>query len=158
MATVSVRMTTSGLAETNKRLAKLLNNAEHMEKAWQEAADYMVRSTKNRINRTKTGPEGDKWAALSAVTTQLKGHDWPLYATGALVSGITVGQVSNDGFQVISNAPYSSYMQAGVKKLRGKFRSKRPAPQVPPRPFMGFSKENNRRISKIIWQHLMEQT
>ena len=154
MATFSVRMDAAGLAQLNKRLTKLLYDAEHMEPVWREAADYMVRSTQNRINKTQTGPNGDKWAALAQLTVELKGNDWPLYATGKLVKGIEASEVNDDGFQVISTAPYSSFMQEGVRRVRGKYRPKRPPPHVPARPFMGFSAENVRRISKMIRDHL----
>lgn len=159
MADFSVKMTSQGLAALNKRIAKLLQDAEHMEPVWQQAAQYMVRSTQNRINKTQTGPDGVPWQRLAALTVELKGNDWPLYATGKLVKGIQVGDVSNAGFQIESTArnergeAYSSYVQDGVRNSRGKYK-KKTRPHSPARPFMGFSKENVSRISKMIRDHL----
>ncbi|GAA0005343.1 hypothetical protein BDS110ZK4_27240 [Bradyrhizobium diazoefficiens] len=153
MPSFSVRMNAESLAQLNKRITKLLQDAEHMEPVWQQAAEYMVRSTQNRINKTQTSPSGERWAGLAALTIKLKGTDWPLYATGKLVGGIHTGEIDNHGFQVVSDAPYSSYVQDGVKNSRGKYK-KKTTPHSPARPFMGFSAENARRISKMIRDHL----
>lgn len=139
-----------------RRLARLLERSGHLEPAWQDAAEYMKNSTVNRILRTKKSPEGERWAALSEVTIELKGHDKPLFETGELSNSIGIGDVSNDGFEIFSASDYASYMQEGVQTLRGAFRSKKPAPQVPPRPFMGFSDENMKRISQILHNYLTE--
>lgn len=138
------------------RLHKLLQRTGNLSPAWQDAAEYMRNSTVNRILRTKKSPEGERWAALSEVTIELKGHDKPLFETGELSESIGVGDVSDEGFEIFSSSDHASYMQEGVQTLRGAFRSKKPAPQVPPRPFMGFSDENMKRISQILHNYLTE--
>ena len=159
MASLNARMTTKGLAELNKRVAKLLADAENLRPVWDEAAEYMVRSTQNRINQTHKGPDGSPWARLAELTVKLKGNDWPLYATGKLVEGIQVGHVNRSGFTIQSTATnedgenYSSWVQKGVRRSKGKYK-KKTQPHSPPRPFMGFSKENVSRISKMIRDHL----
>lgn len=159
MASLNARMTTKGLAELNKRVAKLLSDAENLRPVWEEAAEYMVRSTQNRINKTQTGPDGSPWARLAELTVKLKGSDWPLYATGKLVEGIQVGHVNRAGFTIQSTATnedgenYSSWVQKGVRRSKGKYK-KKTQPHSPPRPFMGFSKENVSRISKMIRDHM----
>lgn len=154
MASLSVHLDAADVARLNKRISKLLHDTLHMEEVWQEAAEYMQRSTVNRVLRSKTSPEGERWAALSDVTAELKGHDQPLFESGDLAAGIEVEDVSNDGFVLSADAEYASYMQNGVKRVRGSFTSRRPEPQIPPRPFMGFSDENIRRISRMIRDHL----
>ncbi|WP_316207398.1 phage virion morphogenesis protein [Bradyrhizobium sp. SZCCHNR3118] len=159
MADFQIRMNTQSLGELNKRLAKLLQNAEHMEPVWRQAAEYMVRSTQNRINRIQTDPNGVPWERLAQLTVELKGNDWPLYATGKLVKGIQVADVNNNGFRIESTAlnsdgeGYSTFLQHGVQNSRGKFK-KKSGPHSPARPFMGFSKENVARISKMVRDHI----
>jgi len=154
MPSLSVRLDQAAFAKLNKRLHEVLQHSLNLEPVMQQAALYMKNSTVNRIERTKKSPAGERWEALSDVTIQLKGHAQPLFASGELSRGIDIQDVSNDGFMIISSAPHSSYMQKGVKKVKGAFKSKRPSPQVPARPFMGFSDENVRRISKMLRDHI----
>lgn len=159
MAVLNTRLNTKGLAELNKRIAKLLSDADNLRPVWDEAAEYMVRSTQNRINQTHKGPDGTPWARLAELTVKLKGNDWPLYATGKLVEGIQVGHVNRSGFSIKSTATnedgenYSSWVQKGVWRSKGKYK-KKTQPHSPARPFMGFSKENVARISKMVRDHL----
>jgi phage virion morphogenesis protein len=154
MPSLSIRLEASDLARLNSRISKLLHDTLNLEPVWTEAAEYMKNATANRILRTKTSPEGDRWEALSDVTIALKGHDKPLFHSGGLAEGISVLDVSNDGFMITADAPYASYMQKGVKRVKGAFKSKRSEPQIPARPFMGFSDENVRRISKMVRDYL----
>jgi phage virion morphogenesis protein len=154
MPSLSVRLESADLARLNSRISKLLHDTLNLEPVWAEAAEYMKNSTANRILRTKMSPEGERWEALSDVTIALKGHDRPLFQSGELAGGINILDVSNDGFMITADAPYASYMQKGVKKVKGAFKSKRPQPQIPARPFMGFSDENVRRISKMVRDYL----
>ncbi|MEH2517482.1 phage gpG-like protein [Bradyrhizobium sp. AZCC 1610] len=154
MPSLSVRLDQQTLSRLNRRLAELLRDATDLEPVMQQAAQYMKNSTVNRIVRTKTSPGGERWAALSDVTAELKGHDQPLFHSGEMSRGINIADVSDDGFMIVADAPYASYMQRGVSKVKGAFRSKRPSPQIPARPFMGYSEENIRRISKMIRAHI----
>jgi phage virion morphogenesis protein len=154
MPSLSVRLDADDLARLNRRLSKLLHDTLDLEPVWREAAEYMKQSTQNRILRTKTAPDGERWAALSDVTIELKGHDSQLFESGEMAGSVDVLDVSNDGFMITTDAPYASYMHKGVKRVKGAFRSKRPAPQIPARPFMGFSDENVRRISKMVRDYL----
>ena len=154
MPSLSVRLDTEALGRLNRRLSQLLKDAVDLEPVMQQAAQYMKNSTVNRILRTKTAPDGERWEALSDVTAELKGHDQPLFHSGEMSRGIDIADVSDDGFMIVADAPYASYMQRGVNQVRGAFRSKRPSPQIPARPFMGYSDENVRRISKMIRDHI----
>jgi phage virion morphogenesis protein len=153
MPSLSVRLDAEDLARLNRRLAKLLQDTVNLAPVWEQAAEYMKRSTQNRF-RTRKGPDGEYWEALSDVTIALKGHDRPLFQSGELLGSINVSEASNDGFMITADAPYASYMQRGVKQVRGAFKSRRPQPQIPARPFMGFSDENVRRITKMLRDHL----
>jgi phage gpG-like protein len=157
MPSIAVRLIADDLAKLNKRIAKLLHDAVDLEPVMAEAAQYMRRSTVNRILRTRASPEGERWQALSDVTIALKGHDRPLFESGELVAGIYVQEVTPEGFVLAADSDHASYMQKGVAVVKGAFKSKRPMPQIPARPFMGFSDENVRRISKMIRDHLAEE-
>ena len=157
MPSIAVRLVADDLAKLNKRISKLLHDAVDLEPVWAEAAQYMKRSTVNRILRTRTSPEGERWQALSDVTIALKGHDRPLFESGELAVGIYVQEVTPDGFVLAADSDHASYMQNGVAVVKGAFKSKRPMPQIPARPFMGFSDENVRRIRKMIRGHLAEE-
>jgi phage virion morphogenesis protein len=157
MADFQVKIDTNDVRKLNKRIAELLHDSLHLEEVYAKAAEYMKRSTVNRIVRSKTGPDGERWAALRDVTIKLKnGNDSILFDSGDLSKGIQVEDVTHDGFVLSSTAlnkdgePYSSYVQEGVKRTRGMIKGKR----IPPRPFMGFSDENKRRIAKMIRDYL----
>jgi phage virion morphogenesis protein len=151
MPSLSVRLDQADLSRINRRISHLLQAAENLEPVWQKAAEYMVRATKNRILREKRDPRGERWAALSEVTKELKGSDSILFETGSLARGIQILDVSHDGFMVTSEAPHSSWMQRGKARQTGFIKSNRP---VPARPFMGFSDENVRRISKMVRDYI----
>jgi phage virion morphogenesis protein len=121
-----------------------------MEPVMEEAAEYMKRSTVNRILRSKTSPDGERWEALRDVTVNLKRHDRILFESGELANSIQVEDVTHDSFVVTSTADYASYMQEGIKRTRGMIKNK----TVPPRPFLGFSDENKRRIAIMIRDYL----
>jgi phage virion morphogenesis protein len=151
VAGINVAIDTSSF---NTRLTDLLKHLSNLSPVWEEAAEYMKRSTINRILRSKRSPSGERWAALSELTIALKGHVRQLFETGELAQSVKVSDVSDGGFIVSATADHASYMQDGVKKIRGKYRSNRPSPQVPPRPFMGFSDENKKRIAKMLRDYL----
>lgn len=154
MPSLSVRLDSVTLAKLNRRLGELLHQATNLEPVMAQAAEYMKRSTVHRIERSKTSPSGERWAALSELTIALKGHSNQLFHSGEMSRGIDIQDVSDDGFMITSSAPYSSFMQKGVKKVKGKYKSNKPSPQIPARPFMGYSEENVRRISKMLREHI----
>jgi phage virion morphogenesis protein len=150
MSGLAIRIEANDLRRLDKRISDLLHDVLNLEPAMAEAAQYMVRSTQNRILRTKTSPDGERWEALRDVTVNLKGHDRILFQTGDLAKSIQVADVTNHGFMITSSADYASYMQDGIKRTRGMIKNK----TVPARPFMGFSDENKKRIAKIIRDYL----
>ena len=150
MSGLALRIDEHDLRRLNKRISELLHGTLHLEPVYAEAAEYMKRSTVNRILRTKKSPDGERWAALSEVTQELKGDDRILFESGGLANSIQVQEVNHDGFAINSTADYASYMQDGIKRTKGMIKNK----VVPARPFMGFSDENVRRISTMIRDYL----
>ena len=140
------------------RLSKLISNATDLSEAMREGADYMVRSTQNRILRQKVSPSGKVWDMNGPATISIKGFNSPLFRTGALADGIRAQRVTRNGFTIASTArsgdgtDYGALMQKGIPKykMRGMIKKRR----VPARPFLGFSQENIRRLSQILKTHL----
>jgi len=156
MSGLQLRIDISYFSRLTKRLERLLHKSEHTEPVMRDAAQYMVNSTRNRILRTKTGPDGEKWAAISALTAELKGSTTIMFETGELARSVQVGDVSKDGFMIFTDAEQASWLQDGVRQVMGKYRPKKARPQIPPRRFMGFSQSNLKRISKMIHDYLDE--
>jgi len=150
MAGLAIRIDEHDLRRLDKRISELLHDVLHLEPVMSEAAEYMKRSTVNRILRTKTSPDGERWEALRDVTVNLKGHDRILFETGGLANSIQIEDVGHDGFTLGSTADYASYMQEGIKRTKGMINNE----TVPARPFMGFSDENKRRIATMIRDYL----
>ncbi|MGX9944870.1 phage virion morphogenesis protein [Bradyrhizobium denitrificans] len=150
MSGLQIKVDETNIHTLHKRIAELLHDVLHLEPVYAEAAEYMKRSTVNRILRSKTSPDGERWEALRDVTVNLKGHDRILFETGDLANSIQVGDVSHDGFVLTASAKHASYMQDGIRRTRGMIKNK----TVPPRPFMGFSDENKRRIARMIRDYL----
>ncbi|WP_316196575.1 phage virion morphogenesis protein [Bradyrhizobium sp. SZCCHNS3053] len=150
MAGLSIHIDEAEFKRLTRRISDLLHDVLELHPVYAEAAEYMKRSTENRILRSKTSPDGERWEALRDVTVNLKGHDRILFQSGELSKSIEIADVSNDGFELISTAPHASYMQNGIKRTGGFIKNK----VVPPRPFMGFSDENKRRIAKMIRDYL----
>jgi phage gpG-like protein len=138
------------------KLHDIINRSEHLQPALEEAGQYMVRSTVNRIKGKKSdrhSPSGEPWAPLSQVTIDWKGHDQMLFQSGEMADSVKVESVTNDRFVVVADSPHAGYMQRGVRFTRGKITGAR----VPPRPFMGFSEANIKRITKILLNHIAGQ-
>lgn len=151
-ADLQVNIDTGDLRKLNKRMSVLLQDALHLEEVYAQAAEYMKRATVNRIVRSKTGPDGERWEALREVTIKLREDHGSsiLFESGELSRSIQVDDVSHDGFVLGANAKYAATMQNGYGPTTGMIKGK----QIPPRPFMGFSDENKRRISKMIRDYL----
>jgi len=147
---LEINISAAGLAEASKRLGRLLDKFDNLAPAMEIAAQYMVNATKGRIASTKRSPSGIKWARLSEITVELKGHAQLLWDTGNLYWSIKK-DVRSHGFTVYSDAPYAYWVQNGRDKTRGKIRSDR---DVPPRVFMGFSEYNLRAIAERLRDHL----
>lgn len=140
-----------GFDRAAQRLNALANRLDDLEPAMAEIGRYMVRSTQNRILSSKTGPDGKRWARISKLTESLKGDDQIMFQSGELYRSIRATQASRDYVNIRSEAPYAPYLQRGVKRVRGRYRS---TTGIPERPFLGISEENKRRIAKIISGYL----
>lgn len=165
---IKLKASKGGMEAASRRFADMLVQLNEMRPFMEAAAQYMVRSTRYRIRQGLTQPDGQKPQALAALTVLLKGHNKPWYQEGRLYGGIDVDRVTDDGFVIRAEArndkgfDYAPSVQFGNKKQRGfatlpdGSRAKPSKPQ-PARPFLGFSDENLRYVSRLLQQHLVKQ-
>lgn len=158
MSLLQLRFDTSKLQAFSNRIAAMATRARNLEPFMDDTAAYMANVMRNRILRTKKGPDGVAWQELSGLTEEIKGHGKILFHTGALARSIEVQEVNRDGFTIAATAPYAPFMQYGVQRTKGwvkkpNGRYAKPGP-IPARPFMGFSDENARIIAKKLRAHI----
>ena len=121
------------------------------EPALKEIGEHLVMSTKRRFN-IEMSPKSGRWARNSPVTIKRKGHAKPLKGkTGALRQSIRYTMLgSRKGVSVGSDLPYAAMMQFGGTKAR--------FPHlwgdIPARPFLGRSAEDDRAIEAIMRRYL----
>lgn len=120
-----------------------------------EIGEELIDSTRHRFS-TATDPEGNKWPLNSIFSTLLnekKPGDKPLLGeTGNLSKLINAQLVGNNALEVGSILEYAAIQQFGGTKqefphLWG---------DIPARPFLGISNEDERTILEIIEDHLLD--
>lgn len=152
---IRIRVSKKSLRELNDKIKKLYDRLNNPRPLLNDIAHYMVRVTQNRITTTKRGPDGTQWAENSELTQYLKGRNNPNYWTGSLASSIQVIRTDRYGFSVGSKLPYAPYVQNGVKVMKGRYQSKtKPQPQIPARPFLGFSDQNKHKIAQMMREYI----
>ena len=138
-----------------------------------EIGEDLAESTKQRFV-TSTAPDGSRWAANSQLTylgliartdkalrkdgrvnskmaTKLA-NKRPLVDTGTLSDSITY-QVSGSTLEVGTNTVYAATHQYGAKQgAYGRTRRGAPIPwgDIPARPFLGLSKDDERAIERTV--------
>jgi phage virion morphogenesis protein len=116
----------------------------------EEIGEELVYSTKQRFGST-TGPDGHRWEENSPVTLEHKRGNRPLTGeTGSLRDEINKQLLDPDTLAIVSPMEYSAMQQFGGTKaefpnLWG---------DIPARPFLGISDEDNEEILDIIQSHL----
>ena len=152
---IRIRVSAPAFRSLESKLAKMLERLRNPQPVLNDIANYMVRVTQNRIVTTKRGPDGSRWADNSELTQYLKGRNSPLYASGSLASSIQIIRTDRYGFSVGSRLDYAAPVQEGVSIMKGRYKSsKKPSPQIPARPFLGFSEQNKHKISQMIRNYI----
>lgn len=131
------------------RLADLHREADHPRRALVQIGESLVESTKRRIELGQQ-PDGEPFAPNSPVTIARKGHGRPLIGSGTLVNETINYDVQGDTLIVGSSSEYAAMQQFGGKKaefphLWG---------DIPPRPFLGLSLDDEAMIHKTIAEAL----
>lgn len=93
--------------------------------------------TKNRINKTQSDFEGNKWAKLSPVTVKIKGHSKIWYDSGNTLNSI-IYDVGKWGVKIGTTTNYSKFVHYGTQKM-------------PARPLIGMGQnEINKYIDYLL--------
>ena len=141
--------------EILRALQNLINRTGNIRPALREIGDALVESTHKRFGTT-TAPDGTQWELNSVLSTLLyKDHDRPLTGeTGKLNDQITYNLIGNDTVEIGSTMEYAAMQQFGGTKaefphLWG---------DIPARPFLGISSDDEEKILSIIQDYLAEST
>lgn len=126
-------------------LETLLSKLKNPRPALVEIGRMLQGSTRDRLQKTKVGPDGKPWApwALSTLLARTrKGNAGRglLNDTGNLSRGITF-EVRGNTVTVGAQATYAQYLQNGTDRM-------------PARPFVGVSKQDEKFIDVILRRHL----
>ncbi|UOA07629.1 phage virion morphogenesis protein [Methylobacter sp. S3L5C] len=132
-------------------LRNLQSSVTNLRPALKEIGETLSESTKKRFVTT-TGPDGERWALNSVLSTLLgdKQGDRPLTDRGILGDTINYQLLGNDSVQIGSPMEYAAMQQFGgataeFPHLWG---------DIPARPFLGISTEDESAILAIIRDHL----
>ena len=123
----------------------------------QEIGEYLVVSTKERF-KSKKAPDGSTWADNSPATqAQKKGRSDPLVGESKSLSRQIHYRTTANTLTVGSPMEYSAVQQFGASQGQfGKTGRGRPIPfgDIPARPFLGLSKDDEDNITDIINEYL----
>jgi phage virion morphogenesis protein len=132
-------------------LRDLQRAATNLRPALKEIGEALTESTKARF-AAYTGPDGVMWEANSDVTYERKAErsGIPLTDGGTLGNTIDWDLLGNDGVKIYSPMGYAAMQQFGGTKAE--------FPQlwgdIPARPFLGISTEDEADVLAIIRRHL----
>lgn len=135
--------------EIVKALQKLQAASGNLLPALREIGEVLIESTKERFV-SGTGPDGQKWDENSRVTVDRKGRNLPLVDEGTLMESISPEVIGNDVLEISTSLEYASMQQFGGTK------SKFPHlwGDIPARPFLGISSDDESKILDILRDHL----
>lgn len=138
-----------------KALDKLSKAAASPRPALLSIGEDLVKSTKNRFNESR-GPDGKAWKPNSPATLKRKRGTKPLVGEGILRDTIGYAEGGNI-LTIFSPMEYAATQQFGADQ--GQFgRTKRDAPipwgNIPARPFLGISNEDEKMIIETVSDYL----
>jgi len=137
--------------EITRALQKLNAATGNLTPALKEIGEVLKESTIERFDTT-TAPDGSKWELNSVLSTLLyKDGDRPLTDEGTLGNTIFYQVNGKDSLEIGSPMEYAAMQQFGGTKaefphLWG---------DIPARPFLGISSEDERKINEILDEHLL---
>ena len=133
-------------------LQRMINSSTHLSPAMKEIGKVLTESTKQRFVST-TSPDGERWALNSVLSTLIddrKHGDRPLTDHGILGDAINYQLLGDDGVMIGSPMEYAAMQQFGGTKaefpnLWG---------DIPARPFLGISSQDENEILTILRNYL----
>lgn len=145
-----------------RQLGDLIGALTNPEPALRSIGEELVRTTQERFDPgQKRAPDGTPWARNSPVTIARKGRDNPLYERGNLQNTIRYQVLGTRGVEVGTNLVYGAAHQFGmVKGYAGRTRRGAPIPwgNIPARPYLGLSADDETEVVRILRDYLERQT
>ena len=145
-----------------RQLGDLIGALTHPEPALRSIGEELQRTTQDRFDPgQKKSPDGTPWARNSPVTIARKGRDNPLYQRGNLQNTIRYQLRGATGVEVGTNLVYGAAHQFGmVKGYAGRTRRGAPIPwgNIPARPYLGLSADDETEVVRILRDYLERQT
>lgn len=145
-----------------RQLGDLIGALTHPEPALRSIGEELQRTTQERFDQgQKQAPDGTPWARNSPVTIARKGRDNPLYQRGNLQNTIRYQLRGATGVEVGTNLIYGAPHQFGmVKGYAGRTRRGAPIPwgNIPARPYLGLSADDETEVVRILRDYLERQT
>ena len=143
-------------AAIERELGRLLEKTGNFAPAFKEIGEDLTESIKQRFS-TATAPDGTPWARNQPSTIRRKGYDKPLVGETKSLSREIHYQITGNTLEVGSTMEYAATQQFGAKRgAHGRTRRGAPIPwgDIPPRPFIGLSAEDEANIHDVIKAHL----
>lgn len=167
---IEIDVNDDGIKEALKRVLAVSESPRGILEA---IGEVLIASTKARFG-SSTGPDGQKWAPNSQVTIlqylskrsgsaknrgSASPSKKPLIGESRLLSQTITKQIEgNDTLLIGSPMVYASAQQFGMKRgFAGTNRRGSPIPwgDIPPRPFLGISKDDRTNILSLIAEQMM---
>jgi len=144
---IQLDVKTRGLGPIQKELQRLADKTGDLTPALQEIGSSLETSTQQRFIDEVT-PEGEAWVDHSDATIEARGSGAEkLRKDGHLLDSLG-SQVSGDKAEVGVNRVYGRIQQLGGMAGRGL------KVEIPARPYLGVSRDDEREIADIISDHL----
>lgn len=137
-------------AEIKRALQDLQRAVGDLSPAFREIGEVLVESTKQRFE-AGVGPDGKKWPLNSVLSTLLyKEGDRPLINEGTLMESIQYQITGKNELEIGTAMEYAAMQQFGGTK------SEFPSlwGDIPARPFLGLSSDDETKILDILQDHL----
>ncbi|WP_448093557.1 phage virion morphogenesis protein [Pseudomonas lini] len=143
-------------SSVGKALEELVGRLGNLTTPFNDIAEYLHQSTDDRF-RQKVAPDGSPWAPLSAVTLARKKGTGILREKGTLQDTLRK-QVTSTELAFGTDRPYGAVHQFGQKKGASGSSKGRPIPwgDIPARPYLGLSSEDETEVILIIHDYLSE--
>jgi phage virion morphogenesis protein len=153
MALIVIEVDDKAVIQAMDRLAKFSGDPGPVLKA---IGEDLVASTKERFGAGK-GPDGTPWSPNSPVTIarylqRRRGGKKPLIGESRALSTTIGYTVAGSELVVGSPMKYAAVQQLGAAK--GSLGKRAPWGDIPPRPYLGISGEDQERISRTILDYL----
>lgn len=133
----------------NAGLAELVANLTDWTPVMEQIGEYLVMSTKERFKKGES-PDGVQWAPNSPVTLARKSNSSPLFGRSGDLRNMPAPIAGSDFVAIGSNQVYAAMMQFGGTKAR--------FPHlwgnIPARPFLGLSPEDETNILALVVDYL----